>query len=572
MASLTWQFTVEDQIADSKEKPYLLCSSTQAVANYFPFESETRKNSYSNAQQFINSFAYGLQATNDIVIQALNNQTPQTYELEPIDSVSWAQISLNPIKRYLPGGGVEFTFPTITGRDGYHKYTLQTTYNNDLYDIPNNYPTNFYLEEDNLLEESTHSITETEVEFDFPSYIFFSVKNVTQFMYQDDNEAIRIPLCTITGITSRGIEETENLTVYYNGVYRTKLRYKRITSIYFTSNEGFPEETVISFTNNPYLYSKEPVNDYRYRETLPSSLIPRECWWSFENLEDTTRGDILNLQHYLAANGEEFANGVVELTSLRSVELFNNSGEPIEILGIAPLPTSDLSIYVLGNPKNNYSNDYRLYKLTKEQEYPPQSWMNLLRTDSPNFVIDLDIEDFTTFVPIGGKEITLFPFSKSLAPFAHRTRISYFQEEEGEIVQYYLNQAGTIVAADDAWIINLTPLGTFTKYTVPFTITNSGRYAFRIETQHTEGTITQRTKLYNQLVQTPLVEYKIPQLDGTPTDIFIDGNGILNLIDSQLKSYKVHFVWNYAIVDFARNLVISTNPEINYLDATYATN
>lgn len=281
----------------------------------------------------------------------------------------------------------------------------------------------------------------------------------------------------LTGVTERGLEETELLVVPYNGVFLTKKIWKTLTSI-----ESYGLQPLIgTILVDCFAFNKgREVDKYQIYVTPFIEKLMYHKLGSHDFMEGT-----YSTHQQMTVTADtlgDLYSGVDVLEVVREVELLYN-GENLVLHDMAIQPFTG-RIFAL--------SDDAIYIFDQYANLPDYRGLGA-KTPGVSMVIDVDKYDF-----IRGESVTLRPRWRKPSERIYRNRWSV-QKPDGTVA--YIDIEGVESSdASGAWISNKTytelvfgPFdssgGEIDKQAIQYVLSQRGTYLFTLETQYTSKTV-----------------------------------------------------------------------------------
>jgi hypothetical protein len=282
----------------------------------------------------------------------------------------------------------------------------------------------------------------------------------------------------LTGITERGLEETELVIIPYNGVFLTKKIWKSLTSVEAYGLQPRDTGTVlIDF----FAFNKgREVDKYQIYVTPFAEKLMYHKLGSYDFAEGTYSTH--QQMTVTADNLGDLYSGVDILEVVREVELLYN-GENLVLHDMAVQPFTG-RIFAL--------SDDAIYIFDQYANLPDNRGLGA-KTPGASMVIDTDKYDY-----IRGESATLRPVWRKPSERIYRNRWSV-QKPDGTVAYIDIEGVESSDAAG-AWISNQTytelvfgPFesdgGDIDKQSFVYTLSQRGTYLFILETQYTNNII-----------------------------------------------------------------------------------
>lgn len=577
--STTWNFATISGKVSEKAFKYTYTDKTQQLANYYPAEGRIRKLRYSVGQMFFNPIALKINEIDRFLDTYLESLYPQTANLKQTGCLSKVRIPSFPFVYSNRNGRNEYIIPTVLGYEDTHRFVLETTTDNDLFSIESLTPSHFTgevaLDQDLIFGENSLSVnSKNEFSYHFlsPRELFFLVKDVEGFALKDRYEEIRFPSIVIKGISEREIEEQEEIPLFYNGIYMSKIKYRYIKEIYFQNIEGLLNGEFY-VADNPYSLAEAVSPLWPTIKGLPTSDITKRYWWSLVESVGPDRGSLLNQKILIANNLDDFLAGDLGLETYRGYELFDvDETTPLNLLAIHEKPFENIMVGI-GKPSAVTSDDgdNHLYLFPTEEEWPDKTLLDLMKYDDPNFTIGLEILDFSkTLNENGERTLHIAIISNGALNTPLKTRVSVSSvNESGEIETTYLDFEGNATTANGAWVPNISYGAGFKKYEYDYIISDLKDYLFRVESYSKNKTSSFSSYLVRSLKKTAFASYRLDFLQDIPVGFWFDNNQTICVLTNNGSIWKLEEIRNAAVIDFKTKEIFSINPKLTAMEPTY---
>lgn len=459
---------------------------TQRIINRVPLWSDARSLPFSVAQQLINPMASEIEDLYKYVSDGNRNKFLTTANLDLMDVIYTVRLP-NDFEFGTYGENLQsplYVAPQVyTEIDGLTIWIEPTTTIEDFwYDaLPTRavhgsseriVPVREVLEETVLEDLSSATLNAIAL----PTRLVVTVADCETFV--DLSRRTDASFLMLTGVTERGLTETELLLIPYNGVFLTKKIWKSLTSVEYY---GLQPEDTGNIQIDCFAFNKgREVDKYQLYVTSTTEKLLYHRFTTHDFAEGTYA---IHQQMTVTADTlGDLYNGVDTLESVREIELLYN-GENLVLHDMAIQPFTG-----------------RIFALSDDAIYIFDQYGNLpdcrglgAKTPGASMVINVDKYDY-----LRGETATITPYWRKPSKRVYRNRWS-IQKPDGTVS--YIDIDGTEGSdGSTAWIHNQTyadlvfgpfesDSGNIDKQSFTYTLSQRGTYLVILETVFTDNSV-----------------------------------------------------------------------------------
>jgi hypothetical protein len=505
---------------------------TQAMANLLPDTWRLRQDPFSTGQQFLNPIGNRLTHLREQIAAGLGSMTLEQFPLKALsrlyrvylgDTFQFAQRVNDPRQ-------VSYELPEVSGTIG--NSTIPVTLLDSLEKLETSLPTRLSLGTAKTLHfpvlapTAVSSLSQAQLGLPtLPGHLYIKLSGVEfagLFKGQDfyPNEI------SLTGMTTRGLIETETILMPGNYMVRTAKRYSRPISV----RARYIQPGTATLTITDTIGTTVDLLDPYF--TINVDRQDRYVLWNLD--------DMILSRQYMDAMGLQAPFFEMDI----AWQLCNPNGQALSGSGdLAFIPYSN-TFYVLNN------NTLLLYD--KRQEYPAAA-VSLLKAKTDNCLVVLDADNWNV---LPGDTVKLRPVYAVLGRNVRQFR--YRVAAPGGSFTPYVKSGNTLVPGSDkaSWIYTTPSENILPRDFLGLTLNQSGYWAIALDVTYDNDEMSTDIRLVGSLTKSALTSLPLPGSLGDMSVIAVDdSNGLW--VSDDTDAYQINLYRDYAIMDFDRRLLYS---------------
>lgn len=542
-------FTIEEGIFyHAAPENYYYSVSTQELANYLPDWTKARYDKFSNFQQITNPAGNIIEEIDNKIQNDFANSFVQTANYNELSTLYKVEIGSNfNFKTTILDDGTSLQVPP----DVQSRLNISLLYPNAefLNDIKNVYykklPTRIETEKEKLLSNLIHGpaladINKLMLDYDMGRVGNFCIKieDGVRFSQLDKiSDALIILILRITGVSSQGVYQEEDLTIIDNDTYFTKKRWKEITSVQFIN---LPTESNIRYT----LQYVQDVGGY-VSDVFRHVSVEGKTKTSFWKLEETDHGSVLSQNVFVADSIDDIISSLGQKTPVNEYELLDIDG--LTNLNLLSIATDLFSNFIYG------MDEEYLYVFDKREPYTDVLELMPRNAGDPDFVLDLATDNLSRGDTVKTVEIA------GIQKIIDKQMIRYrFSVRFPDGTTKWILQDGSFTA-DRNLAINLVDRNIQQVFSrsISVDLDQLGDYIFYAEASYDDGTSSKDGKIARIMAKPALSKYKLFRnlLGNDPVNLVRDFDGQLKIIDSSNYLHTVQLCRDNMLVDYENGVL-----------------
>ena len=522
---------------------YYLSWITQRMANAAPEDSKARKSQVSYLKQILNPMAQEIEKNTHELLEEVDNMHLSTANVLQLESLY--KINVSPqleLPSSVSGNNTKtWKIPKVFAEINNIEYEITQAHKNNIETLSyNSIPSRI---EDAYDSHSYEPVVATNTNIGLsgiapkqPSieghlYITLSNNSNWSVVLGDKRYFSKI---YITGITRKGIRQTEVLPLRYNGTFRTVNQWKFIEEIYtsYLNEDAEIAVDVFPWMSDGILDSRNLYID-----------IDGEEKYKFLNLGTHTWGSTITSQSFTTNNFDVIRGGLDAKDTIYELELLDEFGGNISATAFTMRPYSEWAFVIANKKLYVYDINLPYPDLSKTWDETPDSRIEL-HTDRWIYARDEQasirtrLHDFLN-VPSRYKWSVITPSGQEYGIDADN---KFIPLELSKWVNNPLQSNGKW--KDSSIDITLSERGTYT-FLFTYTILNEG--------EHSEKTFKVRTILFVPSIK-PEIALRLPSTITDIKDLSFDSDGRLWVLNTyELK--RLNLFYDYFIVDYENSII-----------------
>jgi hypothetical protein len=536
---------------------------TQKLLNSYPMWSSIRNDEQSNGAQFLNTIGLQLEDLHEQLINIEKNYTIPFANVTDIDILYKFQLpktyqftianndTTNPI--YSP--------PTVAGTIGSSVYTVGLSQFNDVesfwYDsIPTRINTASFPVTNIVTDLASvnmygviASITESQspyianINLDQPyTRLWVQCVGGTQYIDIDQNSNVQRSSIVITGITRKGIQESETLIFLHDDLLPTMKEWQSISKLEIYNIS--PNTTNVRLLAHRFRRNQTPLlQPPRSFYNLYSSAESKQDMDIFWELGINGSGNsVAKLQTWDTDDIRVRMNGFISLDTLRSFELHN-------ISNVAITTANDLAVEPFSNRIVVVDNT-KLYLFDGDWTLPA---MNIMDKKDVNVMSVMQTSTYH-ITPGDSFSIEYFWQRQITDPVRHRVWVQY---PDGTL---HNALAGSFSSYDSSAYLFNNPVDRFLRAKEQYVLTTVGDYIFNMEVVYSNGVKEIDQRIISVDSKKALTEFSFASI--APGGIlrgvdFDSDHNIWILVDtsSTFTKIKVQLAYDIMMIDYQNKVI-----------------